>query len=147
MVDVLTWYQSKSETISQWWEMTKVKELILNDVCFYYCGAGLKEERGLTRWFPKLDIICLNTPGYALQLLHLRWKPQHSVEMTNSHRITQLVWVKRRKKAMTLNGVVLGVHDNYWSNKYVISSAPRCREKQYEASRTKISLCTKHRAY
>lgn len=42
-------------------------------------------DRGLTLWLPQLDIICLYTPGNALQLLHMRRKPQHSVEMTNSH--------------------------------------------------------------
>lgn len=48
---------------------------------------------------------------------------------------------------MMLKGVVLGVHDDYWSNKYAIYSAPQCQEKQNEAFRTKISLCTNHRAY
>lgn len=59
----------------------------------FNCGFSLEKgsDKGLTLWLPQLDIICLYTPGNALQVLHMRRKPQHSVEMTNSHRITQLV--------------------------------------------------------
>lgn len=55
--------------------------LIIN--CVFSLEKGY--DKGLTLWLPQLDIIGLYTPGNALQLLHMRRKPQHSVEMTNSH--------------------------------------------------------------
>lgn len=62
----------------------------------------------LTLWLPRLDVICLYTPGNAGPLVHMGRNAQHPVESTDPHRVTQLICVSRGNKAITLNGVVLG---------------------------------------
>lgn len=39
----------------------------------------------LTLWHPRLDTICLDTPGNALPLVHMRRNAYHPVESTDSH--------------------------------------------------------------
>lgn len=46
----------------------------------------------LTLWLPRLDAVGFDAPGDVGRAVHMRRYADHSVELTDAHRVTQLIY-------------------------------------------------------